>query len=527
MKKQPLLSIITINYNNKIGLKRTFNSVINQTYNNYEYIVIDGDSSDGSKNLINENKNKIHYSLSEPDSGIYNAMNKGIKNARGTYLLFLNSGDELCNEEILEKIHKEIHTDDLIYFNLIQIFKDKENEIDFPEKLNYYNLIQGTIGHPSTFIKKDIFQKIGLYDESLKLVSDWKFFILAILKYKCTYRKVNIPLSKFFMDGLSSNNKKLVRYERKNVLEKYFANFYKKYKKEKRKKRLYKFINISIHFNNLSKSIKLLYLKIKYHVLIKSSSTIKKQIENPKTIPIVIISFNQLFYLKKLINFLTKRNFSNIVIIDNNSTYPPLLEYFDIISNESNIKIHRLNKNVGHLVFWKEKQIFKKYSKGYYVITDADIVPNESTPDDFMEKFLNLLNKNIHISKVGFNLCIDDIPNTNPNKKYLVFWEKQFWKNKVNDYYIAYIDTTFALYRPRFKRKKARKFLEAFRLDKPYSAIHGGWYLNPQKLTEEQEYYISTASKSSTGWATDKNNIIINNLYKNYYNKNFLNNNKN
>ena len=217
MKSKPLISIITINYNNKIGLERTFNSVFNQTFDNYEFLVIDGDSNDGSKQLIFNNQDKINYYLSEPDSGIYNAMNKGIKKSNGKYLLFLNSGDELYNHKILEKIYKEVHTEDLIYFNLFQIFKGNEKEIDFPEKLDYFNLIQSTIGHPSTLIKKSLFKKIGLYDESLKLVSDWKFFILAILKYKCSYRKVNISLSKFYMDGLSSNNKNLVREERKKM----------------------------------------------------------------------------------------------------------------------------------------------------------------------------------------------------------------------------------------------------------------------------------------------------------------------
>ena len=101
MDKKPLISIITINFNDKIGLQRTFDSVFAQDFNDFEYIVIDGGSNDGSKELIEENTDKISYWISEPDKGIYNAMNKGIKVANGEYLLFLNSGDKFYNKKSL------------------------------------------------------------------------------------------------------------------------------------------------------------------------------------------------------------------------------------------------------------------------------------------------------------------------------------------------------------------------------------------------------------------------------------------
>ncbi len=100
-----LLSIITINYNDKFGLERTIKSVQEQTFTNFEHIIIDGGSTDGSKEVIEANKNSFSYWVSEPDKGIYNAMNKGIKEAKGEYLFFLNSGDHLNGQNALDKIH--------------------------------------------------------------------------------------------------------------------------------------------------------------------------------------------------------------------------------------------------------------------------------------------------------------------------------------------------------------------------------------------------------------------------------------
>lgn len=236
------------------------------------------------------------------------------------------------------------------------------------------------------------------------------------------------------------------------------------------------------------------------------------QLIDYKSIPIIIISFNQLFYLKKLIDFLKKNNYLNIVIIDNNSTYKPLLDYFETI--ESTVTLHRLNENLGHLVFWKNKMLFEMYSKGYYVVTDADIVPVSECPVDFVLHFKKTLNKNFHLTKVGFSLKIDDIPETNPNKQKVMDWEGQFWLNKNKEgNYIASIDTTFALYKPNYVFNEF-DFYNAFRTESPYQASHGGWYLDFENLTEEQAYYFATCNDSSS-WRISEKGIVRNNiLYK-------------
>lgn len=236
-----------------------------------------------------------------------------------------------------------------------------------------------------------------------------------------------------------------------------------------------------------------------------SNSILRQQLKNPKEIPIIIISFNQLNYLRKLIDFLKEKNYSNIVILDNNSTYKPLLEYFETIKDS--VKLHLLNENYGHLVFWKNKELFNKYSKGYYVVTDADIVPDEFCPEDFILHFRRILNRNNNITKVGFSLKIDDLPDCNPNKWKIIKWEEKYWKkiNKNGDY-LAELDTTFALYRPNYQYAE-KGFLSAIRTNKPYQVRHGGWYLNAENLSEEQVYYFETCNESSAWRIDNKGNL--------------------
>jgi glycosyltransferase involved in cell wall biosynthesis len=221
----PKLSIITINYNNLEGLKRTVDSVVNQTWQEFEYIVIDGGSTDGSKEYIESQSATIDYWVSEKDTGIYNAMNKGIKAATGDYLLFLNSGDELYNMKVLEENYKDIHTEDLVYFDLCQMFETSTNIHIFSNEISYKTFLNGTIGHPTTFIKKELFDKYGFYDENLKIVSDWKFFFMVVAKFNASSRKINKTLSKFYMDGISSTNVEEVANEREMVLRLEFSDY--------------------------------------------------------------------------------------------------------------------------------------------------------------------------------------------------------------------------------------------------------------------------------------------------------------
>ena len=232
------ISIITINYNNLEGLKRTVESVVNQTWQEFEYIVIDGGSTDDSATYIESQNAHFDYWVSEPDKGIYNAMNKGIAKANGEYLLFLNSGDHLYNENVLEESHSRLMGYDLIYFDM-QIVNNKASVIySYPSKIKFSFMYGGSLPHPATFIKATLFKKFGFYDENYKIVSDWKFFLLALFKYNCSYNKVGKTLSTFHLDGISS----ICDYskERENVLKQEFTGFIDDYKELSEKSPIFK-----------------------------------------------------------------------------------------------------------------------------------------------------------------------------------------------------------------------------------------------------------------------------------------------
>ena len=212
------LSIITINKNNSIGLLKTIDSVINQNYTNFEYIVIDGLSTDGSREVIKNHRSKIANWLIEEDSGIYDAMNKGIKLAQGEYCLFLNSGDRLANPDVLEKVFSSNFSEDIVYG--IQL-KEKKGHLvedqclDVPY-LTFSTLKKSHIPHQSTFIKRHLFSTIGLYNESNKIVSDWEFIMVALFKYNCSIKRLYEPITIYDTTGISSDSDKSFQQEERN-----------------------------------------------------------------------------------------------------------------------------------------------------------------------------------------------------------------------------------------------------------------------------------------------------------------------
>ncbi|GEM52385.1 hypothetical protein AS589_00675 [Empedobacter brevis] len=255
-------------------------------------------------------------------------------------------------------------------------------------------------------------------------------------------------------------------------------------------------------FKRIKNNLHFLY----YKYLVKTNPLIKKQRKNPLSIPIIIINFNQLFYLQKLVDFLLKRGFENIVIIDNKSTYLPLLEYYNDIKTK--VRIKKMDKNYGHSILYLAAHDIKEFTKGYYVITDPDILPNENLPINFMDVLIEKLEKYFNsVTKVGFALKIDDIPDFFPLKQQVVNWENKFWENEVEEnVFLNVLDTTFALYKPRYPYNFYNlPFLPALRIGSNYTATHGGWYKNPKKMTEEEIYYQRTA-KSSSSWNFDKDN---------------------
>ena len=221
----PLLSIITINLNNKTGLQRTLESINTQKNKNFEYLVIDGGSTDGSINLLNTYKYIINKLIIEKDTGIYNAMNKGILASKGNYCLFINSGDCLQNQNTTFFINKHLQSNDGIYYSDCQL-KNGET-INYPSKMSLDFLLLHTINHQNYIIKKSILLSNNGYREDLKIVSDWEILIKSYINPNITFKKINDHISIYEGSGLSSNktNILIAHKERIGILEETFPSY--------------------------------------------------------------------------------------------------------------------------------------------------------------------------------------------------------------------------------------------------------------------------------------------------------------
>jgi glycosyltransferase involved in cell wall biosynthesis len=223
--KSPLISIITICYNEVKNIEKTCQSVFNQTEKDFEWIVIDGKSTDGTMDILKKYTSKITYFVSEKDKGIYNAMNKGIKRSRGDYLLFLNAGDFFKDKYVLKKVKEFIINDkrsNEIYYGDIEYSNGEK--VDFSKsKLNKKFFISKTISHQGTFIKNRLFERYGLYNENYKIVSDFEFWIKTIVLNKAKTKHLPLTVSILEIQGISSNYKFVKEQirERNEVLIRY------------------------------------------------------------------------------------------------------------------------------------------------------------------------------------------------------------------------------------------------------------------------------------------------------------------
>ena len=213
------LSIITVNLNNLEGLKRTYDSIVCQTFTDYEWIVIDGGSTDGSREFIEEHQNTISYWCSEPDKGIYNAMNKGVRHAHGQYCLFMNSGDHFYGNKTLRKAQRLQWDCDFISFDIIFENNPLYKYQKAPKSVSESFFIHSTLPHQSTLIRTLLLQQFP-YQENLKIASDWLFFYESLAIRRCTYQAVHMPLSVFYFGGVSSDSDLCIQ-ERYKCLQKY------------------------------------------------------------------------------------------------------------------------------------------------------------------------------------------------------------------------------------------------------------------------------------------------------------------
>ena len=225
------LSIITINYNDAIGLQKTLNSTLTQSCTDFEHVIVDGASPDNSVEVIEKYATEASAKgikvtwISEKDKGIYNAMNKGIKMASGEYIEILNAGDILASDEVVEKMYaalEEKNYPELLYGNMIKVSADgkvigKSKETPY----SFHNYFVSTLNHDCTYIKRSLFgeDRYGLYDEELKIVSDWKWYTEAIGLGTVYPVYVDIDVTIFDATGISETNLVKRNEERARVLK--------------------------------------------------------------------------------------------------------------------------------------------------------------------------------------------------------------------------------------------------------------------------------------------------------------------
>lgn len=214
-------SVITINYNNREGLRHTIESVVRQTCRDFEFIVIDGGSKDGSADVIKEYEKSIGYWVSEPDRGIYHAMNKGVAQAHGDYCIFMNSGDIFYDATVLERVKNAKAAEDVV---VGKVAIDNEDNIISPPpegELTLYHLYSGAIPHQGSFIRTELLRKRP-YDETLKISSDWKFFVEVLIIDNGSIRYLDEFIARYDLNGVSAENPEKMRMEKDAVLAELF-----------------------------------------------------------------------------------------------------------------------------------------------------------------------------------------------------------------------------------------------------------------------------------------------------------------
>lgn len=219
------VSIITVVYNNQKTIKEAIDSVINQTYKNIEYIIIDGCSNDGTLNVIREHENDISVIISEPDKGIYDAMNKGIAAASGDVIGILNSDDLYANNNVIEQVMSYFNKDlslDIIYGNLMYVKTIDTNAVVRKwTSLHYYNKYfeNGNVPpHPTVFLKSAVYDVAGTFNISYKLAADYEFLLRIFKKYQFKSMYINTLMVKMRLGGATNKNIKNIFNGNKEII---------------------------------------------------------------------------------------------------------------------------------------------------------------------------------------------------------------------------------------------------------------------------------------------------------------------
>ena len=209
------VTIITINFNNVKGLSGTIDSIVSQTIHDYEWIVIDGGSTDGSVELLERYKDRFAFWVSEKDSGVYNAMNKGILHATGDYVIFMNSGDVFLHANVLHDVIPFLDKDIVAGSVMVEGTEKRKTS---PASLTPWSVLNFNIPHQAEFIQRSLFSTIGLYAEDLFILSDLEFNLRASLM-DCSYKSMKYDVASVEQGGISCTQIEKVKQENRRIQE--------------------------------------------------------------------------------------------------------------------------------------------------------------------------------------------------------------------------------------------------------------------------------------------------------------------
>lgn len=237
MIDNPKISVITVCKNSASTISKCLESVICQTYQNIEYIIIDGASTDNTLSEIEKFNDNISKFISEPDNGIFDAMNKGISESTGDYIIFLNADDYFISENTLSYalnfILNEVKSKYDIYYGKVLIFNNISGigNIWNAAKSSKFSIFRGSLPHPATIYKKDAFERCGVFNTTYKIASDYEWFVRALVKYKLKFIRTDLIMTVFNKGGISTDkdHSQLIQLEKTRVRKTYYSLFERVY----------------------------------------------------------------------------------------------------------------------------------------------------------------------------------------------------------------------------------------------------------------------------------------------------------
>lgn len=514
----PFFTIITATYNAAGMLPCLLDSLAGQTCRDFEFIIQDGASKDDTVAIAESYRGKLPaLSLaSEPDTGIYDAWNKALPRIRGEWVLFLGADDALYADDVLAHCKEAIQ----------EKLKDCAPQASAPPIRFAAGGIAITApdghvtrflsGHaadavsrlqsggvptpfPGLFIHRSVFEA-HKFNPAWRIAGDYDLLCRTWVQADMGFA---LPLIVTDMrnGGVSNqlSHASVSLKETRDIAQEHFGNGWNMARK-------FQYVRSCVvsslykYFPESAPGLHNLVRRLRRKSLLQSSSGSGSAIVpfNPAEVPVFIISYNRLSYLKSMVGWLEIFGLNNIIIVDNNSTYPPLVEYL----RTTPYRVERISENMGHLVVWKCGLFDDTLRQQYYIVTDPDVLPDKDCPHDAVLVFYNMLQDFPDITKCGFSLKIDDLPRHFPIRDTVREMEIKFWKKPTPDGegYFAHIDTTFALYRPGIFPENDTWF-EGVRLAPPYVARHMPWYENPVELDEEALFYQSNTKPEASMWS--------------------------